>query len=191
MPAPERKGLVNDPGSIGKRIASARNAKGLAAADLGGKPGISDGSQMSRWENDKTMPSAVALMTLSRELDISVDWILFGGPYPDAPERPASLEPIGEAERLQLLRLVSAVTQALTTLSGAIAMGEQGDGSMSAGQRLVPNSDPDATSQGRTAVAGQQQVRQTGQEETSGPPTMPSGRSRERKPRTNTPKDRM
>lgn len=63
--------------SIGGRIKFARKQKGLTQTDIQRLTGISSGN-LSDIENDKSMPSASALISLSRELEVSIDWILTG-----------------------------------------------------------------------------------------------------------------
>jgi len=63
--------------TIGKRIRWAREKKGLTQLDIKQKTGISSGN-LSDIEKDKSLPSAKALISLKRELDVSIDWLLTG-----------------------------------------------------------------------------------------------------------------
>lgn len=63
--------------TIGSRLKEARKRKGLTQVDIQKATGISSGN-LSDIENDKSMPSAAALISLSRELEVSIDWILTG-----------------------------------------------------------------------------------------------------------------
>lgn len=66
--------------SIGARIKKARKMRGLTQTDIKNSAGISSGN-LSDIENDKSLPSSSALISLSRELDVSIDWILTGKEY--------------------------------------------------------------------------------------------------------------
>lgn len=65
----------------------------MTQIDIQKATGISSGN-LSDIENDKSMPSAAALISLSRELEVSIDWILTGEERfaiePASPERKAS-----------------------------------------------------------------------------------------------------
>ncbi|HHU75737.1 MAG TPA: helix-turn-helix domain-containing protein [Firmicutes bacterium] len=63
--------------TIGKRIKYARKKKKLTQIDIYKKTGISSGN-LSDIENNKSYPSAQALISLNRELGVSIDWILTG-----------------------------------------------------------------------------------------------------------------
>ena len=63
--------------TVGKRIRQARKNKGFTQTEIRKLTGISSGN-LSDIENDKTMPSAGALISLKRELGVSIDWLLTG-----------------------------------------------------------------------------------------------------------------
>lgn len=63
--------------TIGQRVKYARKKKNLTQIDIYKKTGISSGN-LSDIENNKSHPSAQALISLKRELDVSIDWILTG-----------------------------------------------------------------------------------------------------------------
>lgn len=63
--------------TIGDRIKYARKKKGLTQTDIKEKTGISSGN-LSDIENNKSFPSAQALISLKRELGVTIDWILTG-----------------------------------------------------------------------------------------------------------------
>ncbi len=63
--------------SIGKRIQALREAQNLKRKDIAMLLGISEGNLHSM-ENDKTHPSAPALMKLAKYFKVTSDWILFG-----------------------------------------------------------------------------------------------------------------
>lgn len=61
----------------GERIKKIRRLKGLTQTDIQKATGISSGN-LSDIENGKVMPSSSTLISLSRELGVSIDWILTG-----------------------------------------------------------------------------------------------------------------
>lgn len=63
--------------TIGERIRYARKNKNLTLTELKEKTGLSTGN-LSDLENNKSMPSANALIQLKKVLNISIDWILTG-----------------------------------------------------------------------------------------------------------------
>lgn len=68
---------MKDLKSVGDRIKYARKLKGFTQTDIYNLTGISSGN-LSDIENNKTLPSANALISLKRELGVSIDWILTG-----------------------------------------------------------------------------------------------------------------
>ena len=62
---------------VGLRIKERRKALNLTGADVKEATGISTGN-LSLIESGKVLPSSTALIGLSKILDCSVDWILFG-----------------------------------------------------------------------------------------------------------------
>ncbi len=69
--------------SIGTRLKMLRESKNLTIPQVWEKTGISKGN-MSTIENDKTKPSADALIKLSKLYGVGSDWILFGDMKEDA-----------------------------------------------------------------------------------------------------------
>ena len=63
--------------SIGVRLKHRRNELGITLAQISGQTSISSGN-LSCIENGKYLPSAVALIELSKVLQCSIDWILTG-----------------------------------------------------------------------------------------------------------------
>lgn len=63
--------------TIGTRLKIIRESKSLKISQVSEKTGISKGN-ISTIENDKTKPSADALMKLSKLYGVTTDWILFG-----------------------------------------------------------------------------------------------------------------
>jgi transcriptional regulator with XRE-family HTH domain len=71
--------------SIGKRIQALRETQNLKRKDIATILGISEGNLYSM-ENDKTHPSAAALMKLAKYFKVTSDWILFGDQQPEKAE---------------------------------------------------------------------------------------------------------
>lgn len=63
--------------SIGERIKNRRKEMNITQTQIREETGISSGN-MSGIESGKSLPSASALIELSRVLDCSIDWILKG-----------------------------------------------------------------------------------------------------------------
>lgn len=63
--------------SIGERIKNRRKELNITQTQIREETGISSGN-MSGIESGKSLPSASALIELSRVLDCSIDWILKG-----------------------------------------------------------------------------------------------------------------
>lgn len=63
--------------TIGTRLRFVRESKNLTIPQVSEKTGISKGN-LSTIENDKTKPSADALIKLSKLYCVTTDWILFG-----------------------------------------------------------------------------------------------------------------
>ena len=71
---------------LGERIASIRRARGLSQAELARRLKIS-ASAMGMYEQGRREPSAQTLIALSRELQVSTDFLLTGK-TPDPQEDP-------------------------------------------------------------------------------------------------------
>ncbi len=63
--------------SIGERIRKIRDVYKLTQIDIYNRAGISSGN-LSDLENNKSLPSTKALLSLNREFGVSIDWILTG-----------------------------------------------------------------------------------------------------------------
>lgn len=63
--------------SIGYRIKQRRKELNLTQSDIKGITGISTGN-LSEYENGSKLPSALTIVTLSKVLNCSTDWILKG-----------------------------------------------------------------------------------------------------------------
>lgn len=71
--------------TIGERIRTRRKERHLTMKDIFDKEGIQTGN-LSELENDKYLPSVQTLISLSRVLDCSIDWILTGKEHGDSKE---------------------------------------------------------------------------------------------------------
>ncbi len=77
--------------TIGERIRCRRKELKLKMKDIFESENIKTGN-LSELENDKYSPSVQTLISLSRVLDCSIDWILTGKEYHDHPEESLNLE---------------------------------------------------------------------------------------------------
>jgi class 3 adenylate cyclase len=68
-----------DLGELGARIKQRREARGLRQADLASALRVTP-QAVSKWERGENAPDIVVLVPLSRLLDVSVEWLLGGGP---------------------------------------------------------------------------------------------------------------
>lgn len=82
-----------DAETIGSRLKLARTMKNLNIPQVYEKTGISKGN-LSVIENDKTKPSADALIALSELYEVSVDWILKGEVEKQYKEIPSDIAPL-------------------------------------------------------------------------------------------------
>ncbi|MCO5146169.1 MAG: helix-turn-helix domain-containing protein [Aquamicrobium sp.] len=91
---------IPDSGTLGGRLARARNAAGLSAAQLARRVGVQSATVQS-WEDGRSQPHANRLPTLAGVLNVSLSWLLHGvGPAP-AEEDPRTAQDLGP----QLARL--------------------------------------------------------------------------------------
>jgi transcriptional regulator with XRE-family HTH domain len=76
------KGMVR---VLGRRISALRKQRGLSQAELANRLGIS-ASAMGMYEQGRREPSAETLVALSRELQVTTDFLLTGkiGSQPDS-----------------------------------------------------------------------------------------------------------
>lgn len=89
-----------DKGTLGGRLARARNAAGLSAAQFARRVGVQSATVQS-WEDGRSQPRANRLPTLAGVLNVSLSWLLHGvGPAP-AEDDPQAAQDIGP----QLARL--------------------------------------------------------------------------------------
>lgn len=68
--------------NIGDRIKLLREKHGLSQASFGKRIGVSSGN-VGDWESDKkkSLPGAKAIYAISREFEVSSDWLLGGEEY--------------------------------------------------------------------------------------------------------------
>ena len=64
--------------TVGQRIAQKRKEKGLSQEALGERLGVSR-QAIYKWESDAALPEIEKLVKLSREFELSVDWLLGEG----------------------------------------------------------------------------------------------------------------
>ena len=87
---------------LGERIALLRRSRGLSQAELARRLKISP-SAMGMYEQGRREPSAQTLVLLSRELQVSTDFLLTGqAPLPDSDPLPRLLEYCVEAADAKL-----------------------------------------------------------------------------------------
>ena len=63
--------------TISGRLKQARKSMGLSTTQVFKKTGISEGN-LSEWENGHCKPTVKNLLLLSKEYNISIDWLLTG-----------------------------------------------------------------------------------------------------------------
>lgn len=107
---------------MGRRIAQAREERGLTQAELAAEiPGKSDGTQISKWERGIHRPSDDTLEHIARALKKNVAWFLV--PEPDKRETPAldAHQPTSIEERLKRIeRGQKEIKAQLSTLTGHV-----------------------------------------------------------------------
>ena len=77
---------------LGSRIASLRQRKGMTQAELAAELAVTPAA-LGAYEQGRRAPSAEMLVTLSRTLGVSVDYLLTGRPA-DVTELPAAAESV-------------------------------------------------------------------------------------------------
>ncbi|AFJ47177.1 helix-turn-helix domain-containing protein [Shimwellia blattae] len=100
--------------SIGQRVLQRRKEIGFNQRELGKAVGVSH-STVSLWESDTTAPKGKNLHTLSRILQCSPTWILFGdedkSPSEPVPAEASECLSPDETELLELFRSLPASEQ--------------------------------------------------------------------------------
>lgn len=107
---PQRKRDPKVVQAIGQRIRKTRMARGMSQTDLAESAGVKNHT-MWRYEQGKTMPSAVPLEKIADALGVPQRFLLRGGPTPPnlsfddepKPRRPAYDPPIAQEQQIALL----------------------------------------------------------------------------------------
>jgi transcriptional regulator with XRE-family HTH domain len=81
--------------SFGERLKQLRKEKGWSQDELAFHAQI-DGRQVSRYENDRVMPSVDVIIKMAKAYDVSIDYLLVD----DAPRRPLQAPTSKLAERV-------------------------------------------------------------------------------------------
>lgn len=114
---PMAKDHIIDPRklAIGRRIAAARERKGLSQADLATILGITSGA-VGQYETGRNLPKLARFEAISGSCDVTVEWLLTG----DDPDELRKAQTVNEAEALRLIRSLPADKQqsALAMLLG-------------------------------------------------------------------------
>jgi len=95
---------------IGKRIKERRKELRMTQTNIQEKTSIASGN-LSCIENGKYLPSAIALLELSKVLDCSVDWILTGNSYISENLGTLDITDFKEKELLNYFHIMSASDQ--------------------------------------------------------------------------------
>lgn len=104
-------------GTVGKRIAAGRKARGWSQQQLADKIKVGR-STVANWETDKIIPEAPSLLTMADELNVNAKWLLM---LDDSPTPYASIDP-DEALLLNAFRNLSeASREALRGYLGYLA----------------------------------------------------------------------
>jgi len=64
---------------ISERIRAARGRSGLTLKELAAKCGVS-ANLAFKWEHDQSVPNSSCLVTMSKVLDCSMEWLMDSGP---------------------------------------------------------------------------------------------------------------
>lgn len=95
--------------TIGQRIKRKRKEMNLTMKDIQSITGISTGN-MSDLENDKYMPSVVALQSISKVLSVSIDWLVNGQEYQISEDVCGTSKPVS-SDDLELLAKFHELTE--------------------------------------------------------------------------------
>jgi len=68
--------------SFGERLRAVRESSGLARAELAARIGLTNPSQISRYEAGKGAPTFHALLAISTALEVDLHWLMTGRPSP-------------------------------------------------------------------------------------------------------------
>jgi transcriptional regulator with XRE-family HTH domain len=102
--------------SLGEKLKQLRKEKGWSQDELAYHAQI-DGRQVSRYENDRVMPSVDVIVKVAKAYDVSIDYLLLD----DVPRRPArppsgklaervlTIAPLSEEDENSILNLLDAI----------------------------------------------------------------------------------
>jgi transcriptional regulator with XRE-family HTH domain len=88
--------------SLGKKLKELRKEKGWSQDELAFNAQI-DGRQVSRYENDRVMPSLDVITKIAKAYNVSIDYLLLD----DAPRRPLDAPTSKLLERVMVLSEIS------------------------------------------------------------------------------------
>lgn len=79
--------------SFGQRLRATREGRTLSAGQLAKKIGLSNPSQISRYETDKSLPNVRVLNKLAQTLTVDLHWLITGAPSPTVQELTDRVKP--------------------------------------------------------------------------------------------------
>lgn len=88
--------------SLGKKLKQLRKEKGWSQDEFAYNAQI-DGRQVSRYENERVMPSIEVVVKMAKAYNVSIDYLLLDG----VPRRPLELHASKLAERIMRLEQLS------------------------------------------------------------------------------------
>jgi transcriptional regulator with XRE-family HTH domain len=102
--------------SLGKKLKQLRKEKGWSQDELAANAGI-DGRQISRYENDRVVPSVDVVIKIAKAYDVSLDFLLLDQatrrplqqPLGRLAQRVLSLRDLSEDDERSLLHMLEAI----------------------------------------------------------------------------------
>ena len=102
--------------SFGEKLKKLRKEKGWSQDELASHAEI-DGRQVSRYENDRVMPSVDVIIKMAKAYDVSIDYLLVEDaprrtlqtPMSKLAERVLSVGPLSEDDERSLLHMLEAI----------------------------------------------------------------------------------
>lgn len=88
--------------SLGKKLKQLRKEKGWSQDEFAHHANI-DGRQVSRYENERVMPSIEVVIKMAKAYDVSIDYLLLI----DVPRRPLEVHTTKLAQKVMALRQLS------------------------------------------------------------------------------------